>query len=60
MTEQDIINLKVFIEVGAKALSQDKPLKESLVIQSTAVQLLDKLEALRIPTVDDYPEAEAN
>ena len=42
-TEEEKKNLTVLIEVGAKSLSQDKPLRESLAIQSVAVTLIERI-----------------
>ena len=43
LTEEEIKNAIVLIEVGAKAMSHDKPLKESAAIQQVAVNLIDKM-----------------
>lgn len=42
-TEQEIKNLIIFIEIGAKALSQDKPLPQSFEIQGVALGLIQKI-----------------
>lgn len=43
LTNDEIKNIAVLVEVGAKALSNDKGIKESANIQATAVALIDKL-----------------
>ncbi len=53
-TPEELKNLTVFIEVGAKALSQDKPLRESQAIQSVALGLIEKLSP---PEVREPAEA---
>ena len=42
LTNEEIKNV-VILEVGAKALSADKGIKESANIQATAVALIEKL-----------------
>lgn len=44
LTTEELKNLTVLVEVGAKALSADKPLQESAGIQNTAIALLKKLQ----------------
>lgn len=46
LTKEELQNLLVLIEIGAKSLSQDKSLRESLQIQNTAVLLMDKLTVM--------------
>lgn len=43
LSQEELKNLTVLIEVGAKAVSQDKGLQESAAIQNTALQLLQKI-----------------
>jgi hypothetical protein len=42
-TPEELKNLVTLCEVGAKALSSDKPLHESANIQATALDLIRKL-----------------
>lgn len=46
LTNEEIKNLVVLVEIGAKALSSDKGIKESAQIQATAVTLIEKLASL--------------
>lgn len=46
LTNEEIKNVVVLVEVGAKALSADKGIKESAGIQATAVALIEKLGAM--------------
>lgn len=43
LTNEEIKNVVILVEVGAKALSADKGIKESANIQATAVALIEKL-----------------
>ena len=52
LNKEEMNNLRVLVETGAKAISHDKPLTESVEIQNTAVELLKKIEA------DNQPEGE--
>jgi len=51
LTKEEMNNLRVLVETGAKAISHDKSLTESVAIQTTAVELLKKIET------DNQPEA---
>lgn len=42
-SDVELKNLTTFIEVGAKAVYAEKPLQESAAIQTTAIQLIQKL-----------------
>lgn len=42
-TPEELKNLVTLCEVGAKALSSDKSLQESAMIQATALELIRKL-----------------
>jgi hypothetical protein len=46
LTNEEIKNVIVLTEIGAKALSSDKGIKESAQIQATAVALIEKLSAM--------------
>jgi hypothetical protein len=46
LTNEEIKNIIVLVEVGAKALSADKGIKESAQIQATAVSLMEKVAAM--------------
>lgn len=46
LTNEEIKNVVVLVEIGAKALSSDKGIKESAGIQSTAVALIEKLSGM--------------
>jgi hypothetical protein len=52
LNKEEMNNLRVLVETGAKAISHDKSLTESVEIQNTAVELLKKIEA------DNQPEGE--
>ena len=43
-TPDELKSVTTLIEVGAKAISNDKPLQESAAIQATALNLLQKLQ----------------
>jgi hypothetical protein len=43
LTPEELKNIDTLIQVGAKALSQDKGLAESAAIQNTALALLQKI-----------------
>jgi hypothetical protein len=49
LAKEEMNNLRVLVETGAKAISHDKPLAESVEIQKTAVELLKKIEAANQP-----------
>jgi len=51
LSKEEMSNLRVLVETGAKAISHDKSLTESVAIQTTAVELLKKIET------DTKPEA---
>lgn len=46
LTNEEIKNVVILVEVGAKALSADKGIKESAQIQGTAVALIEKLSGM--------------
>lgn len=46
LTNEEIKNIVVLVEVGAKAISADKGIKESAQIQATAVALIEKLAGM--------------
>ena len=48
-TEQELTNLNLLITAGAKVISQDKPLNESVMIQNTGLQLIEKIKQLSEP-----------
>jgi hypothetical protein len=52
LNKEEMNNLRALVETGAKAISHDKSLTESVQIQNTAVELLKKIEA------DNQPEGE--
>lgn len=43
LTDVELKNLTTLIEVGAKAVSAEKGLQESAAIQTTALQLIQKV-----------------
>lgn len=45
-SKEELNNLLILIEVGAKTVSADKSLSESAAIQSTALTLMGKLRSL--------------
>lgn len=46
LSNEEIKNVVILVEVGAKALSADKGIKESANIQATAVALIEKLNGM--------------
>ncbi len=48
-TEQELANLNLLITAGAKVISDDKPLKASVEIQVTALELIEKIKQLNEP-----------
>lgn len=46
LTNEEIKNIVVLVEIGAKALSAEKGIKESAQIQATAVGLIEKLTSM--------------
>ena len=52
LNKEEMNNLRVLVETGAKAISHDKSLTESVEIQNTAVELLKNIKA------DNQPEGE--
>jgi len=56
LTNEEIKNIVILVEVGAKALSNDKGIKESANIQATAVALIEKLTSM--VTKSDAPVVE--
>jgi hypothetical protein len=46
LTNEEIKNIVILVEVGAKAISNDKGIKESAQIQATAVALIEKLATM--------------
>ena len=56
LSEQELSNLCVFIDAGAKAITADKRLEESFRIQGEAVSLINKLRDLNKPKEADSPQ----
>lgn len=52
LTPDELKNLTALVEVGAKAVSHDKSLRESHAIQQTALVLLEKITKAHEPQPD--------
>lgn len=57
LTPDDLKNLNTLISVGAKTLTADKMLQESVMIQNIALTLLQKLEHMNDKLAEDVPES---
>jgi len=55
LSNEEIKNVIILVEIGAKAISSDKGIKESAGIQATAVSLIEKLASM---VTKDEPIAE--
>ena len=56
LTPDELNNIIVLCEVGAKSMSADKPLHESAIIQNTALDLIRKLKEANAKPPAEVPE----